>query len=41
MNKKEFFESDLWIDFGRPLCIWASIVGGVAAFVGLSYLLFG
>lgn len=41
MNKKDFFESDLWIDFGRPFCIWASIVGGIAAVVGLSYLLFG
>lgn len=41
MNKKEFFESDFWIDFGRPFCIWVSIVGGIAAFVGLSYLLFG
>jgi hypothetical protein len=40
MNKKEFFESDFWIDFGRPFCIWACMVGGIAAIVGLSYLLF-
>lgn len=41
MNKKEFFESDFWIDFGRPFCIWACMVGGVAAVVGISYLIFG
>jgi hypothetical protein len=39
MKKKDFFESDLWIDTLRPFLIWLGMVGGVAAVVAIAYWL--
>jgi hypothetical protein len=39
MKKKDFFESDLWIDTLRPFLIWLGMVGGVAAAVAIAYWL--
>jgi hypothetical protein len=39
MKKKDFFESDLWIDTLRPFLIWLGMVGGVAAVVAAAYWL--
>ena len=39
MKKKDFFESDLWIDTLRPLLVWLAMVGSVAAAVALAYWL--
>ena len=39
MKKKNFFESDLWVDTLRPFLIWLAMVGAVAAVVALAYWL--
>ena len=39
MKKKDFFESDLWIDTLRPFLFFLGMVGGVAAAVAIVYCL--
>jgi hypothetical protein len=39
MKKKDFFESDLWIDTLRPFLIWLGMVGGIAAAVLGAYFI--